>query len=149
MTEPTEQGRLEVIWIKRFRRGPMDTKDHARAVAGRGLEGNADQGGKRQVTILGADRWDEMTRELGEDVDPSLRRANLYVRGVDLRHSRGRVLRIGDCRVRVYGETRPCHLMDEAHAGLRQALDPDWRGGVYGEVLEDAEIAVGDAVSWE
>ncbi len=145
-TEP--HGRLEAIWIKRFHRGPMDVREIARAVAGRGLEGNADQGGKRQVTLLGADRWDEMSRELGDDVDPSLRRANLYLRGVDLRDSRGRVLLIGGCRIRIYGETRPCHLMDEARPGLRLALDPDWRGGAYGEVLDDAEIAVGDAVRW-
>ncbi len=141
--------RLEAIWIKRFRRGPMDSRERAHAVAGRGLEDNANQGGKRQVTILGADRWEEMCRELGEDVDPRLRRANLYVRGIDLLKSRGLVLCIGDCRIRIFGETRPCHLMDEAHAGLRRALDPDWRGGVYGEVLTDADIAIGDAVSWE
>ncbi len=148
MTDET-RGRLEAIWTKRFQRGPMDTRQRVRTVAGHGLENNANQGGKRQVTILGADRWDEMCRELGEDVDPKLRRANLYVRGVDLRHSRGRVLRIGTCRVRIYGETRPCHLMDELYPGLQRALDPDWRGGVYGEVLDDSEIAADDAVSWE
>ncbi len=150
MSNVTEtSGRLEAIWIKRFRRGPMDSPERTRVIAGRGLEDNANQGGKRQVTILGADRWDEMCRELGEDVDPKLRRANLYVRGIDLLKSRGRILCIGACRIRIYGETRPCNLMDEAHAGLQKALDPDWRGGVYGEVLEDAEIAVGDIVSWE
>ncbi len=59
------------------------------------------------------------------------------------------MLRVGASRVQIYGETRPCHLMDEAHPGLQRALDPDWRGGVYGQVLADAEIAVGDAVGWE
>ncbi|MEM7588212.1 MAG: MOSC domain-containing protein [Acidobacteriota bacterium] len=127
----------------------MDARDTARAVAGRGLEGNANQRGKRQVTLLSADRWDEMTRELGEDIDPSLRRANLYVRGVELQGPRRRVLCVGACRIKIYGETRPCNLMDEAYPGLQRALDPDWRGGVYGEILNDAEIAIGDAVSWE
>ena len=149
MTDEAQAGRLEAIWIKRFRRGPMDFRDSARAVAGRGLEGNANQGGKRQVTILDADRWDEMTSELGEEVEPRLRRANLFVRGVDLRHSRGRVLRVGACQIKVYGETRPCHLMDEAYPGLRRALDPDWRGGAFGEILNGAEITVGDQVEWE
>ena len=151
MSDPSDNGddgRLEAIWIKRFHRGPMDSRKRARAVAGRGLEGNADQGGKRQVTILGADRWEETCRELGEEVDPSLRRANLYVRGVDLRDSRGRVLAIGACRIRIYGETRPCERMDEARPGLRRALDPDWRAGAYGEVLDDAVIAVGEEVRW-
>ena len=43
--------RLEQIWIKRVRRGPMDAADRARVVAGRGIVGNANQGGKRQVTM--------------------------------------------------------------------------------------------------
>ncbi len=31
---------------------------------------------------------------------------------------------------------------------MREALMPDWRAGAYGEVLDDGEIAVGDAVRW-
>jgi hypothetical protein len=26
---------------------------------------------------------------------------------------------------------------------------PDWQGGAFGEVLDDGEIAVGDAVWWQ
>ena len=39
--------------------------------------------------------------------------------------------------------------MDEAQPGLRAALEADWRGGVYAEVLNDGEIAVGDTVEWD
>jgi len=46
------QGKLEVIWIKRFKFGPMDKKNCASLVAGRGLADNVDQGGKRQVTLI-------------------------------------------------------------------------------------------------
>jgi MOSC domain-containing protein YiiM len=141
-------GRVETIWIKRAKRGPMDVVPRVRAVAGRGLEGNANQGGKRQVTLLSADSWSDVVEELGEDVDPSLRRSNLYLRGIDLRDSRGKTLSVGGSRIRIYGETRPCNQMEESRAGLQAALDPGWRGGAYGEVLEGGEIAVGDAVSW-
>ncbi len=139
---------LESIWIKRFKRGPMDPAREAQLVAGRGIVGNANQGGKRQVTIISREAWDAVTRELGAEVPPQTRRANLLVRGVELANTRGRVLRVGDCRVRVYGETKPCWQMEEAHAGLQSALRPEWRGGAFAEVLDDGRIAVGDSVEW-
>lgn len=37
-------GRLEKIWIKRAKRGPMDGKDRATLIEGRGLVGSANQG---------------------------------------------------------------------------------------------------------
>jgi MOSC domain-containing protein YiiM len=39
--------------------------------------------------------------------------------------------------------------MDEALDGLRAALEVDWGGGVFAEVLDDGEIRVGDQVAWE
>ena len=55
---------------------------------------------------------------------------------------------IGACRVRILGETKPCHLMEESVPGLRAAMFPDWRGGAFGEVLDEGNIAIGDAVEW-
>jgi MOSC domain-containing protein YiiM len=146
-----ERGVLESIWIKRAKGGPMDAADRATLVAGRGIQGNADQGGKRQVTIIAREAFDAIQAVLGPAAEPVMRRANLLVRGVALADSRGRILRIGAARVRVrvYGETRPCNLMDETLPGLKAALQAAWRGGVFGEVLEDGQIGVGDAVIWE
>jgi MOSC domain-containing protein YiiM len=140
---------LQAIWLKRARRGPMDPQEEALAVAGRGLEGNADQGGQRQVTLIGSEAWGRAEAELGCVVDPLLRRANLLLRGVELRDSRGRVLRIGACRILLRGETRPCRRMEEAWPGLQAALEEEWRAGAYGEVLTGGQIRVGDPVAWE
>lgn len=140
---------LTAIWLKRARRGPMDSKRRVRAVAGLGLEGNANQGGRRQVTVLGVEAWGRAEAELGGAVEPTARRANLMVRGLDLSESRGRILRVGVCRILVRGETRPCQRMDEAFPGLQAALVPDWRGGIYGEVLTGGDIVLGDVVDWE
>jgi MOSC domain-containing protein YiiM len=142
-------GRIERIWIKRARGGPMDAASRARAVAGRGLVGNADQGGRRQVTIIEQDVWDRLRAELDARVEPVMRRANVLVSGVALKGTRGRILQLGHVRVRVLGETRPCEQMDAAVPGLRRALQPEWRGGVFGELLDDGEISVGDGVRWQ
>lgn len=141
-------GRLEAIWIKRAHRGPMDPQRMVTMVAGSGIEGNADQGGRRQVTIIERELWERHMRRVGASVDPSARRANLMLTGVRLKETRGRILTVGSCRIRILGETRPCERMDEAHPGLREVMKPDWGGGVYGEVLDDGLIQVGDTVQW-
>ena len=144
-----KEGELVRIWVKRARRGPMDARAEARLVPGSGIEGNADRGGKRQVTLLDEARWGELLRALDAEVDPSARRANLLLRGIPLAETRGQVLRIGACRLRVRGETRPCERMDEAHQGLRAAMATGWGGGVYAEVLDGGVIRVGDPAGWD
>ena len=139
---------VAAIWIKRAHRGPLDRVERAELVAGRGVVGSADSGGKRQVTIISEEGWNDAVRELGIAVDPSARRANVMVRGVDLDDTRGKLLRIGDCLIRIYGEVRPCERMDEAQPGLRDALRPHWRGGAFGEIVEGGTIAVCDAVEF-
>lgn len=139
-------GTLEAIWVKRARKGVMDPADSARLVEDHGVEGNPRHGSRRQVTVIAREAWDAMMRELNADLDPSTRRANLLVNGVDLRDTRGRVLRVGECAIEIGGETRPCERMEEALPGLRTAMSPEWRGGVFGKVVVPGVVRVGDAV---
>ncbi|MFZ5876071.1 MAG: MOSC domain-containing protein [Nitrospirota bacterium] len=141
-------GRVEGIWIKRAHRGPMDCVSRATLRAGRGIAGNADQGGRRQVTLLECRAWDAAIEQVGVSVEPVARRANLLISGLSLADSRGRTLRVGACELRINGETRPCERMDEAQPGLRAALSAPWRGGAFAEVLTDAEIELGAPVEW-
>lgn len=140
-------GVVEAIWVKRFKKGPMDAVAGAELVAGRGILGNANQAGRRQVTIIAAEAWEAMLAELGASLAPSARRANVLVRGIPLARTRGMFLDIGPCRLEIRGETRPCERMDEALPGLRAAMGSEWRGGVFAEVLRGGRIRVGDAVT--
>jgi MOSC domain-containing protein YiiM len=143
-----ENGTLIAIWIKRMHKGPMDAAQCAQLQAGRGIVGNADQGGKRQITIIEQEIWQQLMDQLKSSLPAATRRANLMISGLSLGESRGRILAIGDCRVRIYGETKPCERMEAALPGLRAAMQPNWGGGAFAEVLDDGDIAIGDAVRW-
>ena len=142
-------GTLECLWLKRAKGGPMDPVDSALLEVDRGLSGNANRGGKRQVTIISKERWAELMDVLGANLPPSARRANLMVSGIDLENSRGRVLQVGGTRLKINGETRPCEQMEAAHAGLEELMRERWGGGAFAEVLDGGEIRVGDAVEWD
>ncbi len=144
----TQHGRLEKIWSKRAHRGPMDSVSTALLVAGRGLTGSADQGGRRQVTLISQKRWEELMNRLRSALDPSARRANLLLSGIELAETRGGILQIGACQLRIAGETRPCERMEEACLGLQDLMKDRWGGGAFAEVLTDGEISVGDRVFW-
>jgi MOSC domain len=140
--------------------------ERAEAVPGIGLKGDQKRGRTRQVTLLaeageprfgasGSERqrrgpdpgWSAATAELGVDAPPSARRANVVIRGLDLADTLGKQLRVGAVLIQVRGETDPCELMNRVAPGLRDALTPERRAGVFGAVIEGGPIAVGDPVT--
>ncbi len=102
--------------------------------------------GKRQVTVLSREGWQAACQTVGVDLDWTARRANLLIEGLDLQQSAGRVLSIGDVKLLITKETDPCERMKEVHAGLYDALLPQWRGGVCCRVIQAGQIRVGDSV---
>ena len=141
-------GRLEAIWIKRARRGKMDAVEQAQLIAGQGIAGNANQGGRRQVTIIEREVWSERTALAGAQLDPSMRRANLMISGLPLLQSRGKTLRIGGCVLEIAGETKPCERMEAAAPGLRAAMYEAWGGGAFARVVKGGTISIGDDVEF-
>ena len=142
-------GAVEKLWLKRVRRGPMDPVESVTAIEGHGLEGNANVGGKRQVTILSAEAWARIEAAVGGEVDPTVRRANVLVSGVDLENARGKELTLGSVTISIQGETRPCRLMEEIREGLQDAMSAQWGGGAFGVVTHGGTIHVGDEVRLE
>jgi MOSC domain-containing protein YiiM len=140
---------LERIWIKRAHRGVMDPVETGVLDTDKGLRESANYAGRRHVTIISRERWAEMMTRLGANVDPSARRANLMVSGLELEGTTARVLRVGSCLLRVGGETRPCERMEEAYPGLQDVMRPHWGGGAWAQVIAGGAISVGDTVEWQ
>ena len=112
-----------------------------------GITGDA-RGRKRarQITVLFADDWADACGEIGQDIAWVLRRANLFVEGMRAPQKIGGVLRIGEVELQITEETAPCDLMEATAKGLKQALKPQWRGGVCCRVQKGGRIKIGDAV---
>jgi MOSC domain-containing protein YiiM len=127
----------------------MDSVKEATLVADQGVAGSVDRSRRRQVTLLESEAWAASMTELGVDKDPALRRANILLSGVRLVHTRGRILVVGDARLAIGGELTPCDGMDEVTPGLQAALGPDWRGGVFAQILGGGVIRVGDPIEWD
>ena len=150
MTSPHDarpRGVLKAIAHRPTDGQPMTEVREIIVLAGRGPEVENRKPGKREITLLSAESWAAACCDLGVDLPWWYRRANLLIEGLDLSATIGRTLSIGSTRIQVHGETKPCGLMDQQHAGLRQALVPDCRGGVYGQVLAGGVIHVGDAIT--
>lgn len=142
--------KVEAIYLRSDKTSPPTKVSNATATAGLGLEGDhfKKKDGKRQITLLSQESWLDVCSELGAELDPSIRRANVLISGVDFTNPEGKYLKIGRVLVDIQGETHPCRLMDEAHPGLWDALKPHCRGGVYGQVVAGGSIHVGDKVMW-
>jgi MOSC domain-containing protein YiiM len=124
---------------------PLEAMTSASISLERGIAGDA-RGAKygRQVTVLFRDGWEDACRDLGVELPWITRRANLLLANLERPQEAGGILRIGEVELQITMETRPCHLMDRAHEGLRAALRPEWRGGVCCVVRRGGEIHLGD-----
>lgn len=131
-------------------RAAMQPIDRVEVSVEHGLAGDfrgAQKG--RQVTVLSQAAWQRACSELGADLPWTTRRANLFVEDFEFSaKDLGKTLRIGEVELIVSEETNPCSRMDEQHAGLTVALEPDWRGGVCCDVIVPGAIKVGDRVEF-
>ena len=146
-------GRLGGIARRNKPRAAMETVPNASVTRAAGVEGDcrgrpvAGKLPRRQVSLIEAESWHAAMAELGDTIGWHERRANLLIEGLRLPREAGTVIAIGSTlRIETTMECDPCSRMDELRPGLRNALTPDWRGGILGMVIADGDIAVGDEV---
>ncbi len=141
-------GMVAAIALRTSEGGPMREVGEVAASVDGGLAGDVESRPDRGITLIDRQQWSDVTRELNApDLPWHTRRANVLVDGVRMAGLIGQTIRIGQVEVRVNAETKPCGMMDDLHPGLRAALKPDCRGGVYGRIVRGGVISVGDRVS--
>lgn len=108
--------------------------------------------GKREVSLLSAQSWNDVCKDMGQELPWTTRRANFLIDslidGMKLSDTIGKTIAIGkSVRVHIHKETKPCHIMENQFAGLKNAIKSDFRGGVLGQVTTGGDIQIGDEVT--
>ena len=151
-SNPADQssiGKVLAIAVRSVHRGPMIEVDQVQAYPGDCLAGDHGSSTQRGITLLASGQWQQVNQLLGVDLPWHTRRANLLI-GVDtLAHLIGKRVRIGEIRVDIKAETKPCGEMDHWQPGLRDILSTECRGGVYGQIIDSGTIHVDDRVGFD
>lgn len=149
-----QRGRVEWIGLREGgRRGTVRPVAEARAIAGRGLEGDhrsvrdPDPSSKRHVTLMQAEHLPVVGALTGiDDVDPAALRRNVVVSGINLLSLKDHRFRVGDVVLQGTGQCHPCSRMEEnLGEGGYQAMRG--HGGLTARILEEGTLRVGDEVT--
>lgn len=154
---PTHSGTTVAIAIAESATGPMQSVNQARALAGRGLEGDryAARAGTftpadatlrgYDLTLIEAEALDQLTLPGGATLGYAEARRNVITRGVDLNALVGRRFRIGDVECIGQRLCEPCsHLERLTDKGVLRALIH--RGGLRADILSNGNIHVGSRI---
>ena len=149
------RGRLVGIACRAERLVPMEALQESCITIDRGLEGDhkGPKFPKRRVTVMAVEDWHAALAALSQNMEHPIelawteRRANLLVQGIRLPRARGVILRVGNVELLVEAPLLPCGRMDQAHAGLRKVLHPNWRGGAACSVRQSGNVKIGDGVT--
>jgi MOSC domain-containing protein YiiM len=148
-------GKIMAIYIAPTAGAPMEFLARARAIAGKGLEGDRyykklgtysnNPGSGREVTLVESEAIEALKRECSVDLDTALARRNLVTARVALNHWVERKFRIGGVILRGTRLCQPCsHLERLTRPGVLRGLIR--RGGLRAEIITGGTICVGDEI---
>ncbi|HEY2937196.1 MAG TPA: MOSC domain-containing protein [Gaiellaceae bacterium] len=142
-------GRVEGIFISAEHGELPRAVESARAIAGKGLEGNRyfDEGApESELTLISAEALEALRAEHGIELEAAASRRNVLTRGIDLNALVGKRFRVGDVECRGVELCEPClDLESMTQPGIIKGLVH--RGGLNAEILTDGELRPGDAVA--
>jgi MOSC domain-containing protein YiiM len=146
-------GRVVSLHLATEASAPMQTVTEARAIPGRGLEGdryftgtgfysNKPSAGGREVTLIETESVEALE---GIKLAAADSRRNIATAGVPLNHLVGRKFYIGPVRMRGVRLCEPCRHLDElTQPGVMTGLIH--RGGLRAQILTEGLIRAGDVV---
>jgi MOSC domain-containing protein YiiM len=156
MTPAEVTGTLAGIFIASSAESAMVSVAEARAIPGRGLEGDRyyraagtfSKGHEpdSELTLIESEVVEDLAREQSLSLEPSDARRNLVTRGIALNDLVGREFMIGAVRALGHGLCEPCsHLvrLTGERALLKGLVN---RGGLRAQILEGGAIRVGDPI---
>jgi len=136
---------------------PMNSITNARAVVGKGLEGDRyfnkagtysnDPGSGRDITLIEIEAIEALRRDYEIELDPSQARRNIVTQGVALNHLVDREFKIGEVILRGTRLCDPCsHLEKLTRKGVMRGLIH--RGGLRAEIISGGTLRPGDTISY-
>ena len=148
------EGKVISINIADAAEAPMQSVNEARAVPGRGLEGDRYFNGTgtfskpspdRELTLIEAEAVEAMKRELDVDYGLGDSRRNVVTRGAPLNHLVGKEFWIGEVKARGLRLCEPCkHLQKLSQEKVLPGLVH--RGGLRAQILTEGTIRVGEPI---
>ena len=141
------EGSVLALALRPQKGGAMALAESITMTPENGVMGDHGTSQRRQVTLLDEAVWQTACSEVGAELDWTIRRANILVQGLELPSLLNQQIRVGTALVEVIGEVTPCHFMDAAKPGLKAALTPDWRGGVYARIIEAGHVEIGGSIA--
>jgi MOSC domain-containing protein YiiM len=151
-------GSVHSIHITAVAAEPTVAVEEARAVAGKGLEGDryfdgagswsSTPGSGRQLTLIELETIEALDRDYEMKIEPGQARRNIVTSGVALNHLVGHEFSVGEVRLRGMRLNEPCnHLASLTDEKVKQGLVH--RGGLRADIVSGGVIRVGDAVRVE
>jgi MOSC domain-containing protein YiiM len=145
-------GRVEAIFLTGEHGKLPAPVERARAVAGRGLEGNryywdaGDAPPGRAITLIAAEAVEAVAAEGDVSVEPAATRRNVLTRGIDVNELVGKRFRIGDVECEGVELCEPCSTLESmTEPGVIKAFVH--RCGLNADIVSDGDISVGSPVS--
>ncbi|MBI3106883.1 MAG: MOSC domain-containing protein [Candidatus Rokubacteria bacterium] len=151
------RGHVVSIHVAGEASAPMDTLAEARAVPGRGLEGdryflgtgfysNRPGVGGREITLIETETLDALAKTLNIKLPAVESRRNIAMSGAPLNHLVDREFWVGEVRLLGTRLCEPCMHLEQL-TGLQGVMSGlVHRGGLRARILNEGVIRTGDAI---